>query len=145
MANKRKPKTDAVALPARSRLLPNHKSPFVGGQVKGNAGQGRPKGRQNRQTRKMRNEVKQSKLMPLDFMLQVLRQQGGQRYPTKYRMWAARTAAPYLHKKMPIAIQGTDGPPIAFADAAALGKLSASELKSLLPVLEKLGLKGNDE
>jgi len=49
-------------------------------------------------------------LMPLDFALQVLRTPS--KYPFAARQWATHEALPYLHKKMPVAIEmvGNDIP-----------------------------------
>lgn len=76
-------------------------------------------------------------LTPLGFMEAVLRTPS--QYPFAARAWAAEKAAPYLHKRMPIAIEGGDRP-LTIVDAAQLAKLSSSELELLIATLIKLGV-----
>ena len=53
-------------------------------------------------------------LTPLGFMEEVLRNPS--KWPSNARMWAAKEAAPYIHRKQPIAIETGPAP----EDAAAL-------------------------
>jgi len=65
-------------------------------------------------------------LTPLGFMEEVLRRPS--EYPTAARMWAAKEAAPYIHRKQPIAIETGPAP----EDAATLLRehLAAMELST---------------
>jgi hypothetical protein len=58
---------------------------------------GRKKGTPNKATGKRAAEIVASGLMPLDYMLQVLRNEDEE--PAR-RAWAAKEAAPYLHPKL---------------------------------------------
>lgn len=79
-------------------------------------------------------------LTPLQFLLSVLRQPEA---PLDVKFRAAGIAAPYMHRKMPIAIEGT-GTPLTFLDAAALSKLSKKELDLMMAMLAKIGALPND-
>jgi Family of unknown function (DUF5681) len=72
-------------------------------------------------------------LTPLGFMENVLRTPSA--YPFSARQWAAEHAAPYLHRKMPIAIEGGDKP-LVFLDAAKLASMPTSEVEKLVALLE---------
>ena len=74
-------------------------------------------------------------LTPLGFMEAVLRTPS--EYPFPARAWAAEKAAPYLHKKMPIAIEGT-AKPLVFIDAAKVAGMDTAELAKLTALLEKV-------
>ena len=76
-------------------------------------------------------------LTPLGFMEAVLRTPS--KFPFVARQWAAKEAAPYLHRKMPIAIEGGDKP-IKIISVDALAKLSTEELERLQAVLTGLGV-----
>lgn len=54
------------------------------------------------------------------------------------RIQAATSAAPYVHRKKPIGIDGGEGKPVSFISAAQLAALSDDELDKLLTVLGKL-------
>lgn len=56
------------------------------------------------------------------------------------RIAAATSAAPYVHRKKPIAIDGGEGKPVSFISAAQLATLSDEELDKLLSVLAKLNV-----
>ena len=59
------------------------------------------------------------------------------------RVDAAKHAAPYFHRKMPIAIEGGDGPPVKTSSSMVIRKLdalSADERKAALALFEKLGV-----
>jgi len=62
-------------------------------------------------------------LTPLGFMEEVLRKPS--EYPFAARSWAAEKAAPYLHKKQPIAIE--TGPPPEDSAAAVREQLAAMQ------------------
>ena len=76
-----------------------------------------------------------AKLTPLDFMIEVLRHPS--RYPFVARQWAAQQAAPYVHRKMPTAIEG-GARPLQVLDATKLAGLSVVELEVLIVALEKI-------
>ena len=101
---------------------------------------GRPK-RKDELTKDIFNRIRAGELkMPLDFMLSILtsKEKG---ITLDDRKWAAQHAAPYCHKKMPIAIEG-GGAPIQVFDATKLAKLDTKELKILMALLAKLGVEG---
>lgn len=56
------------------------------------------------------------------------------------RIAAATAAAPYVHRKMPIGIDGGEGKPLAFVSADQLAKLSDGELAKLLEIMGRLGI-----
>ncbi len=107
---------------------------------------GKAKGTKNRRTiGKELLAAKQidSGLMPLDFALQILRDQTGT-YGKADKMWAAQVALPYTHKKMPIAIEGGDKP-ISIIDATKVASMGEKEIEQLIVVLQKLGVAAGDE
>lgn len=59
------------------------------------------------------------------------------------RLAAAGYAAPYMHKKMPIAVEGSLG--MTFLTADRLATLDEKELKALLLIMDKLGVGGGVE
>lgn len=61
------------------------------------------------------------------------------------RISAASQAAPYVHRKMPIGIDGGAGKPLAMVSTEALAKLSEAELTNLLNVMSKLGISSEFE
>lgn len=61
------------------------------------------------------------------------------------RIAAATSAAPYVHRKKPIGIDGGEGKPVSFVSAAQLATLSDDELDKLLQVLGKLNVAGEFE
>lgn len=61
------------------------------------SGAGRPKGAPNKATRKRQQEIAESGLTPLDYMLQIMRDEAN---PPEMRMDAASKAAPYVHPKL---------------------------------------------
>lgn len=71
---------------------------------------GRQKGTPNKATSEKIAEIAASGLMPLDFMLSLLR---NEQAPNEERMWAAEKAAPYVHAKLSsVEVAGKDGGPI---------------------------------
>lgn len=71
--------------------------PKIGGNRRGNAGKGRPKGSLNKKTAEKIAAVEASGLMPLDYMLSLLRDDT---LPPEERFKAAKEAAPYLHPRL---------------------------------------------
>lgn len=69
---------------------------------------GRVKGVPNKATADKVRAIEQSGLTPLDYMLSVMRDTEN---PTDVRIDAAKSAAPYVHSKMPTAVEmsGPDG------------------------------------
>lgn len=74
-------------------------------------------------------------LTPLQFLLSVMRDEA---YDIPERIDAAKAAAPYIHRRMPIAIEGPTMP-LGVMDIAALGRLSDPEIKHLQQLLAKAG------
>lgn len=58
---------------------------------------GRQKGTLNKATAKRETELRKSGILPLDYMLKVLRDR---RSKPDDKRWAAQTAAPYVHPKL---------------------------------------------
>lgn len=76
--------------------------PFKPGQVANP--RGRPKGSKNKKDlikQALTNKAITSGLTPLELFLQVLR---NPKQPMYLRLDAAKAAAPYMHKKMPVAV-----------------------------------------
>jgi hypothetical protein len=75
---------------------------------------------------------------PLELMLGVMKDP---RVPLAVRFDAATKAAPYVHRKMPLAIE-TENPngTVLNFDMMALAKMSKSEREILLGLLKKLGV-----
>src|SRR3989304_5021784 len=91
---------------------------------------GRQKGAKNRMSMQMMIEMAEAQkraapLSPLEFMLQVL---GNEQESFARRAWAAKKAPPYVHRRMPLAIEGGDPTrPVLVATAQQLRTLSAEE------------------
>jgi len=60
-------------------------------------GAGRPIGAVNQRTRIFQQNIKNSGLTPLEYMLRVMR---NSRAPAQRRDWAAAAAAPYIHPRL---------------------------------------------
>ena len=100
---------------------------------------GRPKGSKNKKDEMIANLTQQAidgGLTPLDFFLSNLRNEG---LPLGFRHENAKAAAPYCHRKMPIAIENADAPFKVF-DMSSLAGLNDAELA----VVEKLMAKAHE-
>jgi len=73
-------------------------------------------------------------MTPLEFLLSVMADVTEEIHN---RLDAAKTATPYMHRKMPIAIEGGDTP-IMLYDTAALAKLTDKELTTFSSLMAKL-------
>lgn len=74
------------------------------------SGSGRPKGALTKKTREVAEKAIEAGLTPLDYMLDVLRNEDAD---PKDRMWAAEKAAPYVHARLAsVEHQGKDGGPM---------------------------------
>lgn len=107
---------------------------FVKGQVANP--KGRPKGSKNKKDLVVADLTKQAiteGLMPLDFFLSNLRNDG---MPLGFRYECAKAAAPYVHRKMPIAIEDVNAP-FRVLDMAELAGLSDAELALVEKLMEK--------
>lgn len=86
-----------------------------------------------KQVARKASEGKQT--LPLEFMLTTLNSED---MPWKCRAWAAKEAAPYLHRRMPIAIEGGDAnKPLVFATAEQLQGLPTAQLEVMMGVLSR--------
>lgn len=73
-------------------------------------GAGRPSGAITRRTREVAEKAASEGLTPLEFMLNVLRDEAA---PFDSRCWAAEKAAPYVHAKLAsVEHTGEDGGPL---------------------------------
>lgn len=73
-------------------------------------GAGRPAGAVTKKTREIAESAVSEGITPLDFMLNVLRNETAD---IKDRMWAAEKAAPYVHAKLAsVEHSGKDGGPM---------------------------------
>ncbi len=73
------------------------------------SGAGRKKGEPNRRTAEAQAKAEETGIMPLDYMLEVMRNSSDERM----RMSAAVAAAPYVHAKLAsIEVTGPDGGPV---------------------------------
>lgn len=80
-------------------------------------------------------------ITPLEFLMSLMRDDAED---METRVEAARAAAPYMHRKMPIAIETSEQRGITL-DAGALRALSKQELNTLRTLLEKAGLASDKE
>lgn len=110
--------------------------------TKGNPhGAGRKKGIPNKWTlltdeaRKQLAEANDG-ITPLQFFLSLLRDP---KTPIEYKIRAAKEAAPYMHRKMPISIEGGDPrKPIVMLQKEHMKMLDDAELSTLYAILAKL-------
>lgn len=80
--------------------------------IKGGArpGAGRKKGSPNKRTAILMDAVKQSGMTPLEYMLQIMRDDVNE---PRERLNAAVAAAPYVHAKLSsVEVSGADGGPV---------------------------------
>lgn len=95
------------------------------------------------QPRKPRYNYVPKGTTPLEYMNMVLCGDG-QEFSKIDRMWASQQAAPYMHRKMPIAIEGT-GKPVAMIDATKLASMSTEDLEKMLASLTTLNITPEDD
>lgn len=74
-------------------------------------------------------------ILPLDFMLSELNRKGGSKI---FKLDCAKSAAPYVHRKMPIAIDDGRGGPVSFATPEQLAQLPVKDLKLLQELMLKI-------
>lgn len=71
---------------------------------------GRQKGSVNRKTAQVQAAVEESGITPLDFMLQIMRDESAERSD---RLDAAKAAAPYVHAKLAnVTVSGDENNPV---------------------------------
>lgn len=127
-------------------LLPNAKGKKRG-FVKGKSGNpaGKKPGTKDRRTLARETVQRFKGITPLEFMLATLQAPKDQSSKAD-RMWAADKAAPYVHRKMPIAIEGTDKPiPVTVFDVAKLAAMDTATLRKAEEVLKDMGIIAKDE
>lgn len=107
--------------------------------VKGQSGNpaGKPKGAKSRVSKLQ--EVALLKVLaghkdPLGFLLATMAQDT---VPLGVRIDCAKAAAPYIHKKQPIAIENSDKGPFRIFDAAKLAGMSEKEITNLMALIAK--------
>lgn len=105
-------------------------------------GKGRPKGSISRSTflsEQIRQDIAQrAGITPLEFLVSVMRDPKAK---LKDKFAAAHAAAPYMHRRMPIAIEGGDpGKPIITLEASQLRNLTTKELTLLRELFQKIGV-----
>lgn len=82
------------------------------------AGAGRPKGALGRKTRKIAEKAAETGVTPLEFMLEIMRDE---QQDIKLRAEMAKSAAPFMHPRLEsIAVTGKDGGPIETKDVSNL-------------------------
>lgn len=102
---------------------------------------GRPKGAKSKVSRKgldliAAQQARNSPWTPLEYALSIL---GNEKLSFAKRAWAAQAAFPYVHRRMPLAIEGGDpARPIVVASAAQLRTLSPEELALLSAMSKKI-------
>lgn len=107
--------------------------------AKGKSGNpnGRPKGTRSRTT-----QLKEAALLkilakhkaPLDFLLELM---SSGEAPLAVRIDAAKAAAPYVHRRMPIAIENSDQGPFRVFDMAKLSGMTKKDLEQLRTLVSK--------
>lgn len=117
----------------------------VGGNPAWTAGKsgnplGRPKGSKgllSLLTEKERAKLAAKGITPLEFLLSVVRDS---KAPMDMRVQAASCSAPYMHRKMPIAIEGGDPTKPVVFEVTALQGLSVADKMIMLSLFEKMAL-----
>lgn len=84
--------------------------------------------------RQIKMAIESSDLSPLDFLVAVLRDNS---LAVSTRLDAAKSAAPFMHQKKPLAVEGTDKPLI---PAEALRGMAKSDLAQLEQILSRAGV-----
>lgn len=74
-------------------------------------------------------------ITPLEFLMSLLRDDNT---PIELKIRAAVECAPYMHRRMPIAIEGGDKP-LTVIDPAQLAKLSSKQLAMLMEIMKTIG------
>lgn len=98
---------------------------------------GRPKGTKNKVTQlkeKALVRILSGHRTPLDFLLKLMESDDA---PLAARIDAAKAAAPYVHRRMPIAIENSDKGPFRVLDERQLGNLSEAQLLMLRDLLKQ--------
>lgn len=101
---------------------------------------GRPKGARNKKdiiAEQLTVQAISEGIMPLEFFLSVLR---NPEMPLGFRFEAGKAAAPYVHRKMPIAIENLDAP-FKVLDIDSLHGLDDEELETLQKLMQKAALR----
>lgn len=105
---------------------------------KGRSGnpRGRPKGTRRTVSEAERQELAQRMgITPLEFLMSILRDPKAKLHE---KLDAAKAAAPYMHRRMPIGIDNGSGGPVAFYTAEQLAKLTDEELEQVKKAVELL-------
>lgn len=89
---------------------------------------------------RIRTAISGDDLSPLDLFLAILRDHTA---PIMLRVEAARSAAPYVHKKMPTIIEGGERPLLEVTTEELRG-LSRQEITQFKLLLEKMGVENSD-
>lgn len=98
-------------------------------------GAGRPKGALNRLTQEAREKAAEGGITPLEYMLDILRDE---EKPADVRFEAAKAAAPYMHARLAaMEHSGPDGGPIQSEHAINMTGLDDSDLDQLERLREK--------
>jgi hypothetical protein len=99
---------------------------------------GRLPGTKNQHSlRQAAEAAKKYGILPLDFFLTNL---NDPKAKFAVKMDCAKAAAPYVHRKMPIAIDNGEGGPVSFATPEQLARLPAKDLKVLQEIMSKVAL-----
>jgi hypothetical protein len=99
---------------------------------------GRPKGSKSRAQLlrdKALEHILSGKKAPLEFLLTLMTSEDA---PLSLRIDAAKVAAPYVHKRMPIQIENSDQGPFRVFDAAKMSGLSETELLAMRQMIAKV-------
>lgn len=102
-------------------------------------GAGRKPGAPNKATAKRQAEVKASGLTPLDYMLNVLRDENAS---PDARMWAAEKAAPYVHPKLAAVDHTSSDGSMTPKPALDTSRLSTAALAEIMAAADEASDKG---